>query len=432
MPASERVPASSGPPVPTPSAQPPKATTPTRIPFKMTPPGPDLKPKKTLVPGVEPAESAPPQIPASAEAARSSDTTVKLRLNVCLRNVPAFQLKGSVPEIPDDVVMELPWSVIEPQLASGRVAVDPKLFKSAIPENFRENFVIDSTETPVLLPLQEVLQRIPMSALQMRHDQEKEEAVNYFETPFSKQADEDQKLFSKPTEAKAGKPKAETLKVEEPKAEQKSEKPADKAAEMKAEAPASGEKSEKTSAEAEKKPAVEAKEEKPEPTAKAKVKGKKVEEPVSPSPATTAAEPKEKSAAEQKTSDLEAKHNAKEFVLKASCLPGVSACSISFADGLTMADNFPPGVGAEGLCAVAPSLLQKIAKHMPETNMGAFTAMTLHCEKSPLTFFMKGNVCLSVLHADKELEPVTREQLADMTKELAQIFAQPETTHVDH
>ena len=119
-------------------------------------------------------------------------------------------------------------------------------------------------------------------------------------------------------------------------------------------------------------------------------------------------------------------------MLRASCLPGIAACSISFADGLTMADNFPPNLGAEGLCAVAPSLLQKIAKHMPETNLGAFTAMTLHCEKSPLTFFMKGNVCLSVLHADKELEPVTREQLADMTKELAQIFAQPETTHVDH
>jgi hypothetical protein len=36
---------------------------------------------------------------------------------------------------------------------------------------------------------------------------------------------------------------------------------------------------------------------------------------------------------------------------------------------------------------------------------------------------MQGNVCLSVLHSDKQLEQVTQEQLAEMTTELAQIFA---------
>ena len=81
---------------------------------------------------------------------------------------------------------------------------------------------------------------------------------------------------------------------------------------------------------------------------------------------------------------------------------------------------------------MAPSVLQKIGKHLPETNLGVLTAMTLHCSKTPLTFFMQGDVCLSVLHTDKDLEPVTREQLAEMTKELAQIFAKPEQTHVDH
>ena len=45
---------------------------------------------------------------------------------------------------------------------------------------------------------------------------------------------------------------------------------------------------------------------------------------------------------------------------------------------------------------------------------------------------MEGNVCLTVLHSEQTLEAVTQEQLVEMTKELAQIFAQPETTHVDH
>ena len=119
----------------------------------------------------------------------------------------------------------------------------------------------------------------------------------------------------------------------------------------------------------------------------------------------------------------EAKNNAKEFVLRVTCLPGVTGCSIAFADGLTMAGNLPPNLGADGLFAVAPSVLQKIQKHMLDTDLGSLNSMTLNCSKSPITFFMEGNVCLSVLHTDKTLEPVTQEQLVEMTKELAQIFA---------
>jgi hypothetical protein len=91
-----------------------------------------------------------------------------------------------------------------------------------------------------------------------------------------------------------------------------------------------------------------------------------------------------------------------------------------------MAGNLPPGIGADGLLAMAPSVLQKMEKHMLESSLGELTAMTLYCRKNPLTFFMRGNVCLTVLHPDPQLEPVTRDQLSEMTKELAKIFSQPE------
>jgi predicted regulator of Ras-like GTPase activity (Roadblock/LC7/MglB family) len=396
-PASERVPASSGPPVPTPPPAPPRTSAPVRIPFKMTPPGPELKPKLTLVPGVDPAKSEPET--AVDRPAQEKGATIRLRLNVCLRNLPAFQLSGALPEIADDVMIELPYPVIEPQLASGRVAIDPKLFHQAIPENFRHVFVVDTTETPVLLPLQEVLQHIPSAALKMRHDQEQEEAVNYFDTPFSKQAQEDQKRFQGTELATASPSIGEqgAGSTEQPKS---TENPVSKPGE--AEKPATVE-----------------------------VENKAAEQlSTSPdAPSETKPLPAEGS---EKAPSIEATSNAKEFVLKASCLPGVTACSISFADGLTMAGNFPPGLGADGICAMAPSLLQKIEKHMPESDLGELTAMTLHCAKSPLTFFMEGNVCLTVLHSERQLEQVTHEQLVEMTKELAQIFAQPETTHVDH
>jgi predicted regulator of Ras-like GTPase activity (Roadblock/LC7/MglB family) len=373
----------------------------------MTPPGPELKPKLTLVPGVDPAKSEP-ETPADKPAQEQS-TIIRLRLNVCLRNLPAFQLSGALPEIADDVVIELPYPVIEPQLASGRVAINPKLFHQAIPENFRQVFVVDATETPVLLPLQEVLQHIPSAALKMRHDQEQEEAVNYFDTPFSKQAQEDQKRFQSPrTEELA------------------SNKDQSAAAEIKDPESATPEIAPVATSDARTSESAE-----PEKPAAAEVENKTAEQ-LSTLPATPPETKPLPAEGSDKASSVEATSNAKEFVLKASCLPGVTACLISFADGLTMAGNFPPGLGADGICAMAPSLLQKIEKHMPESDLGKLTAMTLHCAKSPLTFFMEGNVCLTVLHSERQLEQVTHEQLVEMTKELAQIFAQPETTHVDH
>jgi len=412
VPASERDPASSGPPVPTPPpapAAPSKPAAPVRIPFKMTPPNAELKPKLTLVPGIDPAKSElPPSPPAAAtpaaEPTKPEGEKIKLRLNVCFRNLPAFQVSGVLPEISDDVMIELPFSVVEPQLASGRVAVAPKLFHSAIPEQFRSVFVVDATETPVLLPLQEVLQHLPGSALKMRQDQEHDEAIDHFETPFSLQAKEDQKRF--------GKPAAEDAKSAGPATAKILPTPPSEPAKVEVGAPI----------EAPKETAPSTEPNEPEKQAEDKPKSASEEKPAIEMPGSPAAA----------TKDAEAKSNAKEFVIKVSCLPGVAGCSIAFADGLNMAGNLPPSLGADGLCAVAPSVLQKIQKHMPETDLGSLNSMTLNCSKSPISFFMEGNVCLTVLHTEQTLEPVTQEQLVEMTKELAQIFAQPETTHVDH
>jgi hypothetical protein len=45
---------------------------------------------------------------------------------------------------------------------------------------------------------------------------------------------------------------------------------------------------------------------------------------------------------------------------------------------------------------------------------------------------MKGNVCLTVLHAGGDLAAETRNELAEITKELSRTYTQPETAHVDH
>jgi predicted regulator of Ras-like GTPase activity (Roadblock/LC7/MglB family) len=367
VPASERVPASSGPPVPTSL---PKVPTPARIPFKISPPCADLRPKFTLVPGVEPKEDLAPATKSSAE--KKDEVMIALRLQAVMQNVPAFQLSGSPVSIPEDVRIEFPFSSIEPQLATGRVAVAPKSFQAAIPESYRQLFVIDPTETAVLLPLEEVLKNLPTAALQMRQDQEEMEAIDFVQTPFSIKAEEDAKRFHGGSTTAV--PKA-------------AEVPATESAE----------------------PAV------------VEIESTSIEQ------AEASSKPAEKIDVEG-----EGKNEAKEVVARASALPGVAACSVTFADGLSLAGNLPAEVAADGLCAMAPSLLQRIDRHMLDTKLGPLISVTLHCAKSAVTFFMKGNICLTVLHAVAELESKSQNKLAEMANELSRTYSQPETAHVDH
>ena len=352
-PASERVPASSGPPVPTSLSEPP---TPARIPFKVSPPCNDIRPKFIRVPGMEP--EPPTAVPPRPASAKESDAKIALSLTAILGEVPAFQLNGSPAAVPEDVRVEFPLSLIEPQLASGRVVIAPNVLLKAMPEIYRELLKVDPVETPVSLPLQEILKNLPATALRMRDDQEQIVVKETIETPFSIKADEDAKRF--PARAQPVQKISEQSQVE-----RKIDKQPEDASAVAA-----------------------AKEEKPD---------------------------------------------AKSVVARANALPGVAACAITFADGLSLAGNLPAELGAEGLCAVAPAVLQKIDKHMVNARLGPLRAVTLHAGKSPVTFLMHGNICLAALHAgNDELPSESRNRLAAMVEELSRTYAQPEPSHVDH
>ena len=96
------------------------------------------------------------------------------------------------------------------------------------------------------------------------------------------------------------------------------------------------------------------------------------------------------------------------------------------------AGNLPAVMETDGLCAVAPTLLQRIDKHMLDTRLGSLESMTLRGINSAITFFMRGEICLSALHADGALTAETRTQLAQMVDDLSRTYSQPEITNVDH
>jgi len=437
-PASERVPASSGPPVPTSLPAPARAG---ETPFaKVTAPCEDLRPKFQRGLSAGPARG----VAGASSSPKRGETKIALALNRLLQELPAFQLNGSPLAVPENVRVELPLSLIEPQLASGRVVVSPTLLQKAMPEIYRQLLNVDPGETPISLPLQEILKNLPATALRLRDDQEETVIAETFETAFSIKADEDAKrlhagaglapkVYEKPAEQPRIQQKAEMARQDLPTlASAKEEKTEAKSVVARASAlPGAGE-----VAVAE-----------PSQAAISIKAGEEAErfrtsaEPVpnvSEKPAEQAQVPKKIEMEREELSGAllaeEEKLDAKSVLGRACALPGVAACAIAFADdGLTLAGSLPAELAADGLCAMVPSLLQKIDNHMRDTKLGLFTGMTLHCAQWPLTFFMHGNICLAALHAGGELTSETRAELARITQELSRTYSQPEpSSHVDH
>jgi predicted regulator of Ras-like GTPase activity (Roadblock/LC7/MglB family) len=365
-PASERVPASSGPPVPTIS---PLSDAPARIPFHKPEEIVDLKisgaPGKLSLPHADHPTLQPADVvPDLNEPSEPSDgkvPTLTLSLKSVLQNVPPFQLNGDLSEVPESVQLQFPLSLVEPQLATGRVVIAARTFYEHIPEPQRALFIVDPAETPVALPLAEVLKNLPDGVLKMRADQEKNSGEADFETPFSIKAKEDAERFQAlipktSAEGAAGRPHQPTISIER----------------------------------------------KIDVTSKIEI------------------------APEEKI-------DGKQVVARACKLPGVKACEVMFPDGLSLAGNFPPEVKADGLCAMAPTLLHRIEAHMLESKLGPLDAMTLNSAQSAITFFMKRNICLAALHSDAmALAPKTQMHLGELAEKLSRTFAKPETPHVDH
>ena len=332
--ASERVPASSGPPVPTPLPLTPELA---KVPFHPPAEKPKAPPTKTEV-----APLATKLEVASAPV--KDETPITLSLKVVLQNLPRFQLNGDVSAVSAEDRLTLPLRLIETQLASGRVSISPDVFQAALPEKHRDLFEIDEAKTPVALPLEEVLKNLPATILKLRDDQEGFALDTDFETPFSIKAKEDAQRFA-----------------------------VGKATEQ---------------------PAVEAK--------------------IDVTPAA------------------EKRIDPKEVVAQASALAGVKACAITFSDGLSLAGELPEKIAAQGLCAMAPAILERIAQHVRETKLGSLVAVTIYTSGSALSFFAQRNICMTALHAEGSLPPQTRTQIAELVEKLSRTYAQPEAPHVDH
>jgi predicted regulator of Ras-like GTPase activity (Roadblock/LC7/MglB family) len=412
-PAFPRVPASSGPPVP-PAA--PPAAAPTRIPFQMPPS--TVPPKiATQTPApvppttVAPVQQTPQVVPVAATSVEpTQEPMVVLPLSPILASLPPMQIAGDVTSVPADAKISFRMGLIAPQLATGKVTIPPKDFHTALPEQYRGLFLPDAVEAPVQLSLPDVLANLPGDSLRMRADQEVTAQDEFFETPFSAKAKEDAERFDQgrktalPSAAASSKPevpKAETPKIELPKV-----------------------------AEAEV-PKVRAPDLQIPKVAAPKIEAAKVELSAPVDAFRVAMGPAAKLDT-ARPAEGAPKFDAKAAIALACALPGVASCSVIFTDGLIIAGNIPDEMHMEGLSAVAPTMLQKLQKHMCETQLGPLRSMTVHGEKSPVTFFGAGDLCLTAVHNGVELSAESRRELGRITQELSRTYPKVETPHVDH
>jgi predicted regulator of Ras-like GTPase activity (Roadblock/LC7/MglB family) len=375
VPAPESVPASSGPSVPTSLPCPPA---PVRIPFKISPPSDDLRPKvepwltaKTLAASAEKPPAPAPIAPAPAPVA-AGEVKIKLALKSIVQLLPPMQWSGDAGSIPESARIEFPFALIEPQLAAGRISVTAKVFETCLPPEFCSDFQAGDPPIDVSLPLPEVLKNLPTATLRMRDDQVEQEVGANFATPFSAKAEEDAKRFNVPT-APVAKPVAiapeEVASQPEPVVPEAEAEPAELLGEKPLDRP-----------------------------------------PRSPL---------------QVALDTDEKLDGKSVVALVNKIPGIQACAITFGDGLSLAGSFPPELEAEGLCAMAPALLQRLENHLVDTKLGPLRGMTLSCTKGTVTFFMRENLCLGALHSSADLPAEAREKLSRVVLELSRKYSHP-------
>ena len=309
-----------------------------------------------------------------SETARVAEVKIALPLLPILKSLPPMQLTGDPSCVPPDVRLEFPFALIEPQLASGRISVTAKVFEVSLPVSFRGLFQAGPGGVDVSLPLQEVLKNLPAASLRMRDDQEEQDAGQNFATPFSAKAEEDAKRFNVPA-APVAKPVVA---------------------------------------------AVVAEDSKPEPAGVNQ-----------PSVADTATATEEKISDRplrtplQVALDTDEKLDAKGVVALVNKIPGVKACSILFGDGLSLAGGLPAELDTDGICAMAPSLIQRVENHLVDTKLGLLRGMTLSCMKGAITFYMHENLCLAALHGDLDLPGETRDKLSRVVHELSRKYSHP-------
>jgi hypothetical protein len=100
-------------------------------------------------------------------------------------------------------------------------------------------------------------------------------------------------------------------------------------------------------------------------------------------------------------------------------LPGLKACLLSTTEGVKLAGDFADPEQEKGVSALLPVLFQRIQSQLEVLGAGTLETITLYCGLRQLSTFVKGKLCLTVLHDNRPFKPGVREKIQAVVSELA-------------
>ncbi len=121
---------------------------------------------------------------------------IHLSLAAVLRSLAPHFFTASIPDLEEDLKIALPFDIIEPQLAEGRVAIPAQVLINASPESIRSQLSFAEPNGNIPLPLQQIFQSLPANALSLRRDQYVDKPTEEYDTPFSVKMKEDEARFA--------------------------------------------------------------------------------------------------------------------------------------------------------------------------------------------------------------------------------------------
>lgn len=371
------------------------------------------------------AEKKPESEPTPAP--QVDEEKISLRLSALLPQIPKALLRQDSPTPAKSARIALPFHIIEPQLASGKVDLSVGDFFHALTDDLKTHFVpvtdVDS-KIKIPVPLMEVLLNLP-GVSQNLHTQE------------STHSSQTTAAVNPAPPAESAEP--ELQKVEVAEVPEAPEKPAEIFT-----APAAAEVVVETPYDEELAPAAETPQAKPEvaefvfeskPEAAPTVAFANIQppqpqyRPLAPPPvvATHAAPPPVEPVAEVHPTAAPAPENPffsnekidpVKVTAHAMKFDGVTAAAMHVAGETATAGDVPPPLVAHAVCTAALTLFQSV--HGGEA-AGKTRHLTLQHDTFACTFFKHDEILLGVMHPHNPLPWETHGRLASLTQEIARL-----------
>jgi predicted regulator of Ras-like GTPase activity (Roadblock/LC7/MglB family) len=100
-------------------------------------------------------------------------------------------------------------------------------------------------------------------------------------------------------------------------------------------------------------------------------------------------------------------------------LPGLRSCLLSTTEGVKLAGDLADPEQEKGVSALLPELFQRTQSQLEVLGAGTLETITLYCGLRQLSIFVKGKLCLTVLHDNRPFKPGVREKIQAVVSELA-------------